>query len=185
VTAWRWSKTPSRTLCCVTTTHRLTLTYRQGIFDQKQHDCRPPLTLFLSASLLKIKLRSLHFDTMRCSRQNRRRCETPSQNTTSRRHFKHGRSAENGAYARKRTNSRVMVASRTKVSFWSDASTSPGNYGWLHIYIYIYIYICVCVCVCVKYFFFFYCVSTGNNCIKFENVVSSTPLLQEYEGSRN
>jgi hypothetical protein len=26
--------------------HRLTLHFHQGIFDQKQHDCRPPRTLF-------------------------------------------------------------------------------------------------------------------------------------------
>jgi hypothetical protein len=32
---------------------------------------------------------------------------------------------------RMRTTSRVMVASRPKVRFWPNGSTSPGNYGWL------------------------------------------------------
>jgi hypothetical protein len=27
----------------------------------------------------------------------------------------------------------VLVASRPKVSFWADCSTSPGNYGWLFV----------------------------------------------------
>jgi hypothetical protein len=45
-------------------------------------------------------------------------------------HLKHGRSAGNGAYVWKGTTSRVMVASRPKVSFWPDGNTSPGNYGY-------------------------------------------------------
>jgi hypothetical protein len=32
------------------------------------------------------------------------------------------------------TTSRVMAASRPKVSFWPDGITSPGNYGCLYIY---------------------------------------------------
>jgi hypothetical protein len=64
------------------------------------------------------------------SRQNIRRCWTPSQKTTSGMQYKTGRSAENGAYARKATTSRVMVASRPEVSYWPDGSISPGNYGW-------------------------------------------------------
>jgi hypothetical protein len=43
-----------------------------------------------------------------------------------------GRSTGNGAYTRKGTTLRVMVASRSKVSFWPNGSTSPGNYGWLN-----------------------------------------------------
>jgi hypothetical protein len=27
----------------------------------------------------------------------------------------------------------VIVASRPKVSFWPDGSTSPRNYGWLFV----------------------------------------------------
>jgi hypothetical protein len=68
---------------------------------------------------------------LRWSRQIRRRCWTPPQNKTSRIHLKIGRSAGNGTYARKRNTWRVMAASRPNVSFWSNDSTSPGNYGWL------------------------------------------------------
>jgi hypothetical protein len=44
-------------------------------------------------------------------------------------------------YLRKGTTSRAMVASKPKISFWSDDSTSPGNYRRLmhppkHILIY-------------------------------------------------
>jgi hypothetical protein len=59
--------------------------------------------------------------------------------------LKNGRSAGNGVYTRKGTTSRVMVASRHKVCFLLDGSTSPRNYGYecvcVYIYIYIYIYI--------------------------------------------
>jgi hypothetical protein len=44
--------------------------------------------------------------------------------------LKIGRSAGNGAYVRKGTSLRVMVA---KVSFWLDGSTSSGNYGWFSV----------------------------------------------------
>jgi hypothetical protein len=44
--------------------------------------------------------------------------------------FKNDRSSGDGPYARRRSTSRVMVASRPKVSFWLDNRTSPGNYGW-------------------------------------------------------
>jgi hypothetical protein len=55
------------------------------------------------------------------SRQNRRRCWTPSQNTTSRMHLKNCRSSGNGKYTRKGTTSRVVVVfSRPKVNFWPD-----------------------------------------------------------------
>jgi hypothetical protein len=43
--------------------------------------------------------------------------------------FKNNRSAGNGAYARKVTTSRAMLASRPKVNFLPDGSTSPRNYG--------------------------------------------------------
>jgi hypothetical protein len=46
---------------------------------------------------------------------------------------KNGRSAGNGAYVRKGTTLGLMMASRTKASFWSDGSASPGNYGWLFV----------------------------------------------------
>jgi hypothetical protein len=66
---------------------------------------------------LKIKLKVLHFDTTEV-------IEAKSQavlNTLTEHDFQdaynNGRSAGNGAYARKGTTSRVMVPSRPKVSF--------------------------------------------------------------------
>jgi hypothetical protein len=44
-------------------------------------------------------------------------------------HLKNGRSAENGAYVRKGTTSRMTMTSRPKISFWPNSSTSSGNYG--------------------------------------------------------
>jgi hypothetical protein len=50
-------------------------------------------------------------------------------------HFKNGRSSKKSGYAWKGTTSWVMVASRPKVSFWLDnSSTCPGYYGWLFVY---------------------------------------------------
>jgi hypothetical protein len=45
--------------------------------------------------------------------------------------FKIGRSAGNGAYQRKGTALKVMVASTLEVSFWQDGITSSGNYEWI------------------------------------------------------
>jgi hypothetical protein len=61
-------------------------------------------------------------------------CWAPSHNVTSRMHLKHGISAGNGAYMWKGTALRVMVASRPKVNFWPNGSTSHENYGpeWYH-----------------------------------------------------
>jgi hypothetical protein len=47
--------------------------------------------------------------------------------------LKNGKSNRNSAYMQKGTTARVMVASRPKVSFWADDSTSPRNYGWLFV----------------------------------------------------
>jgi hypothetical protein len=46
-------------------------------------------------------------------------------------HLKNGRSTGDGAHAWKGTTSSVVVASWSKVSFWPNGSTSPGNYGWM------------------------------------------------------
>jgi hypothetical protein len=67
---------------------------------------------------------------LRSLRQNRRRCWTPSQNTTSRMHLKNDRSVGNGVYMQKGTTSRQMGASRPKVSSWPADCTSPRNYGY-------------------------------------------------------
>jgi hypothetical protein len=68
---------------------------------------------------------------LRCSRQNCRQCWTPSQSNFQDA-FRNGRSTENGAYVQKGATLRVMVAIRSRVSFWSHGSTSPkivGNGG--------------------------------------------------------
>jgi hypothetical protein len=44
--------------------------------------------------------------------------------------LKNGRSTWNGAYVRKGATSRVIMASRPKVSFLPDDSTSARNYGY-------------------------------------------------------
>jgi hypothetical protein len=69
------------------------------------------------------------------SRQNRRWCWTPSQNTTSRVNFENGRSAVNGECTQKGTMSRVMVVSRLKVGFWPDGNISPGNCGLFFVWV--------------------------------------------------
>jgi hypothetical protein len=40
------------------------LLFPKGTFDQNQHDCRPPPSLFFSVPRLKIKLEGRHFDTV-------------------------------------------------------------------------------------------------------------------------
>jgi hypothetical protein len=47
--------------------------------------------------------------------------------------FKNSRIAGNGAYAVKETTSRVMVASKPKVTFLPHGSTNPRNYEWLFV----------------------------------------------------
>jgi hypothetical protein len=42
-----------RTGCCITIMHHLTL-FHLGIFDNKQHDCLRPLTLFARLGLLRL-----------------------------------------------------------------------------------------------------------------------------------
>jgi hypothetical protein len=102
------------------------------IFYQKTARLLFPPTLLADLPPLKFSLfrEAAILTHLRQSWQNRRQCWTPSLNTTSSMHLQNGRSASNGAYARKGTAWRVMVASRPKVSFWPDGSTSPGNYRW-------------------------------------------------------
>jgi hypothetical protein len=91
--------------------------FYRGIFDRKQHDCRPPPALLFSVSPIEVELRGRHFDTIEV-------IEAESQavlNTLTEHDFQEafnsGSSAGNGAYTRKGTTSRVMVASRPKVRF--------------------------------------------------------------------
>jgi hypothetical protein len=66
---------------------------------------------------------------LRWSRQSRRRCWTFLKNMTSRLCLQNGRSAVKVPYAWNETSSRVVVASRSEVSFWPDDSRSLENYG--------------------------------------------------------
>jgi hypothetical protein len=67
-----YDKTPSRTSF-----------FKMGFFTKKQHNCRPPSTIPLSVSPTEDKIVRPPFKTqLRWPRQNRRRCWTPSQNTT-------------------------------------------------------------------------------------------------------
>jgi hypothetical protein len=106
------------TCCCITTTHRLTLPFSQGNFCPKiTWPSPPPHPTFLFFSRLKMKMKGRHFDTWGVRGQNRRHCWTPSKNTSSVIYLEYGRSTRTGAYSRKGTTSRVMVTSRSKVSF--------------------------------------------------------------------
>jgi hypothetical protein len=104
-----------------TTSHFL---FHRKMFDQNQHDCHPspppPLTLLFSLPQLKIIFMGRHFDTtevMKAESQAVLTTHTEHDFLTFNMHLKNGRSAGNGAYEQKETFSRVMVASRPKVSF--------------------------------------------------------------------
>jgi hypothetical protein len=118
-----------RSDCYITTTHRLTLPSSLGnFFYQKEHDCRlPPTPLFW----FKIKLRDHHFDTFEMIEAE----SQPVKNNFREHDFQNvlKNYIGNGAYARMGNTSRVLVASRPKVSSWPDSSTSPGNCGWFFV----------------------------------------------------
>jgi hypothetical protein len=83
---------------------------------------------------LKRKRKAAILTQLRRSRQNSGRWWVASQSTIYRMHLKNDRWAGNGAYAKKETTLKAMVANRPKVSFCPDDSTSPGIYGWLSSY---------------------------------------------------
>jgi hypothetical protein len=73
------------TRCCITTTHHLlypSFITRQFLTKNNKTVVphAPQFSLFL---WIKIKLKGLRFDKLRWLRQNRRRCWTPTENTTS------------------------------------------------------------------------------------------------------
>jgi hypothetical protein len=139
---------------------------------------------------LKIKLKGRYFDTTEVIG-----AESQAVLNTLREHcfqdaFKNGRSAGNGAYARKGVTSMVTEASRPIASFFfPDGSTSPGNYGWIslcmcvgmylhvhicmlvmHVCMYLLVCICTyicmyaCVCACL-YVCTYMCIRICNACI--------------------
>jgi hypothetical protein len=88
--------------------------FTRKFFYQKQHDCRLPSILLVSASPIEDKVKGQHFETTELIE-----AETEVVlNTLTEHDFQ-------------KTISKVMVAIRPKVGFWPDGSTSPGNYGWL------------------------------------------------------
>jgi hypothetical protein len=52
-------------------------------------------------------------------------------------HLNNGRSSGNGAKALEGTTSRIMMASRPKVSILPDDSVNPRNYGTLFVYVFL------------------------------------------------
>jgi hypothetical protein len=134
VTVWKCVKTLSWTLakkkkkrtgCCIMITHHLKLHFPKGDFWPKTTWLSSPTHPTFLFPQLKMKLKGIHFVTMRWSRQNHRQCWVPSQNTTYMMHLKNWRKcwercilAEGGLH---------------HVWWWSDASISPVNYGWLFV----------------------------------------------------
>jgi hypothetical protein len=118
----KWSRS------CITTVHRLTLLLSPRSFwpNTVQHNCRPSLTLFF-VSPIEDKTERPSFDTTEVVEAELQEMLNTFTDHDFRMHLKSGRCAGNGAYARKATTLRVILASRTKVSFWADGCTSPGN----------------------------------------------------------
>jgi hypothetical protein len=74
-------------LCYIITTYCFTFPFSPvNLWAKTTWLSSPTYRTFLFSRLEKLKDR--HFDIMRCSRQNRRRCWTPTQNTTFRMHLK-------------------------------------------------------------------------------------------------
>jgi hypothetical protein len=97
--------------------------FTRDFLYQTQHDCRPPTHPDFLFPRLTIQLKDRHLDTV----ENRRRCWTASQNTTSRMHLKTARALGTAILA----EGDLMVTIRSKASFWPDVSSSPENYYWL------------------------------------------------------
>jgi hypothetical protein len=138
VTAWKYVNTLPRTLAvkelAVASQHTIShFLFHQGVFDQKQRDHHSPPTLLAWIGPLQLfrfpRLKIHHSETVEVIEAESQRCSwTPSQNMTSRMNLENDRNIGNGAYTWKETTSRAMFASRPKVSFCPDGSTSPGYY---------------------------------------------------------
>jgi hypothetical protein len=129
-----------KTGCCITRMHRLTLSFSRGIFSYTKNNVTvvphppysPDLALcdFYLFPQLKMKLKGRRFDTIEVIEAEVQAMlyiliEHDFQDA-----FKNGRSTGNDVYMQKGTTSRVMEASRLKVSSRPDGCTSPGNYGY-------------------------------------------------------
>jgi hypothetical protein len=105
---------------------------------------------------LKIQLKDRHFDTNEVMESESQAVLNSLTEHDFQDAFKNGRSSGNGAYARKGTTSRAMVASRPKVSFRPDDINSSGNYGWLCVF---------CVRTCAREYIYISSIPSGK-CMK-------------------
>jgi hypothetical protein len=78
---------------------------------------------------LKIKLKGRHFDRIEVMEADSQAVLNTLTEHGFHDAFKNDRSAGNGVYTQKGTTSRVMLASKPKVSYWPDGIISPRNCG--------------------------------------------------------
>jgi hypothetical protein len=100
-----------------------------GVLGQKQHNSCLPLTKLFSVSPIEDKTESPPINTNEVIEAGTQAVLKTLTEHDFKDAFKNDRSAGNGAYARKVTTSRAMLASRPKVDFLPDDSTSLRNYG--------------------------------------------------------
>jgi hypothetical protein len=105
--------------------HEDTLTFSPG-------NCLPHSPYSSLFPPLKLKLKGRHFDTVEVIEAKLQAVLNTLTEHDFQNAFKNGRITGNSAYMRTLT---VMAASRPKVSFLLDVSTSPGNYGCLYNYV--------------------------------------------------
>jgi hypothetical protein len=117
----------------ITKTHRLTLLFHQGFLTKNNMTLVPHPPYFTLFHRLKIKLKGRHFDITDVMEAESQEVLNTLAEQDFQDAFKKRQHSGNDSYARKGTTSRVMVASRSKVSFRTDGSTSPENYGWLFV----------------------------------------------------
>jgi hypothetical protein len=110
---------------CIMTTHHLTFT-----FSPKTTSLSSPTHHTFLFLQLKMKLKGCHFDTTEMIEAELQAVMNTDTEQNFQGEFKSRKNVGNGGYMWKRLTSRVMMASKPKVSFRSDGSKSPGNYGY-------------------------------------------------------
>jgi hypothetical protein len=133
VTAYKYSKTsPTKELAVATRQCTIShFLFHLGISNQNAARPSSPvhLTWPPATSPRFLNWRYRHFDTTEVTE-----AELQAVPSTLTDHyfldaFQNGKSTGNSAHVLKDTTSMLMVASRPKVSFWSDGSTNIRNYG--------------------------------------------------------
>jgi hypothetical protein len=136
-TIYKCDKTLPQTLetelgCCIKTHHLKLLFFNLEFLTKNNMTAisHPPSSPDLAPCNLSLSpwLRLAQFWYKRGD-QGRNTGSAEQPHMTSKMHLKYGRSSRNSTYTLKGTTSRVMVASRPKVSFGPDGTTSTGNYG--------------------------------------------------------